>query len=88
MILVVFAIALGAVLLFSAFAWLATAYRERSWSRLLIWVGVLFFLGGCYLFGVNVTGLPLGWMIAAIAFFTISFGISAGYFISKGRRIQ
>ena len=85
MILSTFAIALGAVLLFSLFAWLATAHRKKSWSRLLMWVGILFFLGGCYLFGVNVIGLPLGWMIAAIAFFTISFGISASYFVSKGR---
>ncbi len=86
MILIVFAIALGAVLLFSVFAWLATAYRRKSWSRLFMWVGILFFLGGCYLFGVNAVRLPVGWMIAAIIFFTVSFGISAGYFIKKGQR--
>jgi hypothetical protein len=86
MILVTFAIALGAVLIFSVFAWLATAYRRKAWSRFLMWAGILFFLCGCYFFGVNLIRLPLGWMIAAIAFFTLSFAISAGYFLSKGRR--
>lgn len=86
MILIPFAVALGSVLLFSAFAWFATTYRGKTWSRLLMWLGILFFLGGCYLFGINVVRLPPGWMIAAIGFFAISFGISAAYFVGKGRR--
>ncbi|MEA3311725.1 MAG: hypothetical protein U9Q76_05860 [candidate division WOR-3 bacterium] len=81
-----FLIALGSVAVFSLFAFLATLYREHRSSRLLMWVGLLFFLGGCYLFGVNVFRLPLVWIVVASLFFAVLFGLSAAYFIRRGRR--
>ncbi|MBA7609136.1 hypothetical protein ES703_16323 [subsurface metagenome] len=81
-----FLIALGSVAVFSLFAFLATLYREYRSSRLLMWVGLLVFLGGCYLFGVNVIRLPQLWIIIASLFFAVFFGISAGYFIRRSRR--
>lgn len=86
MILVPFLVAVASVTVFSFFAWLATHFRKRAWSRLLMWAGLAGFLAGCYFFGVTVYALKPGWMIAEIAFFTVSFGLSAAYFISKGRR--
>ncbi len=83
-----FLIALGSVAIFSLFSFLAALYREHSWSRLLMWVGLLFFLGGCYLFGVNVFRLPLVWIVVASLFFAVLFGLSAGYFIRRSRRPQ
>jgi len=83
-----FLIALGSVAMFSLFAFLAALYREYRWSRLLMWVGLLFFLGGCWLFGVNVFRLPLAWIVVVSLFFAVLFGLSAGYFIRRSRRPQ
>jgi len=81
-----FLIALGTVATFSLFAWLADRFRAYTWSRIFMWVGLLFFLGGCYLFGVNVFRLPLVWIVVASLFFAVLFGLSAGYFIRRSRR--
>lgn len=83
-----FLIALGSVAIFSLFAWLATRYREYRSSRLLMWVGLLFILGGCWLFGVNVIRLPQVWMIVASVFFLLLFLLSAAYFIRRSRKAQ
>ena len=83
-----FLIALGTVAIFSLFAWLATRYREYRFSRLLMWVGLLFILGGCWLFGVNVIRLPQVWMIVASVFFLLLFLLSAAYFIRRSRKAQ
>ncbi len=83
-----FLIALGSVAVFSLFAFLAALYREHSSSRLLMWVGLLAILGGCYLFGVNVFRLPLVWIVVDSIFFAVLFGLSAGYFIRRSRRPQ
>jgi hypothetical protein len=83
-----FLIALGSVAIFSFFAWLAARYREYRSSRLLIWVGILFILGGCWLFGVNVIRLPQVWIIVASLFFLLLFLLSAGYFIRRSRKAQ
>ena len=81
-----FLIALGSVAVFSLFAFLATLYREHRSSRLLMWVGLLAILGGCWLFGVNVFRLPLVWIVVDSIFFAVLFGLSAGYFIRRSRR--
>jgi len=85
-ILVPFLIALGSVAVFSLFAWLATVYRQHVWSRLLMWVGLFFIIGGCWLFGINVICLPFVWIVISALFFAVLFGISAGYFARKGRQ--
>ncbi|MBN2378207.1 hypothetical protein JXM67_00175 [candidate division WOR-3 bacterium] len=84
-ILLPFLIALGTVAVFSFFAWLATRYRDRKGSRLLMWAGIIPFPGGCYLFGITVSNLSLGWIIAATGFFTVLFGLTAAYFVRKRR---
>jgi len=84
-ILLPFLIAIGAVALFAVFAWLATRYRDQKGSRLYMWPGIILFLGGCYLFGVTVSRLSLGWIIGAAGFFTVLFGLTAAYFVRKSR---
>ena len=83
-----FLIALGSVIIFSLFAWLTARYREYRFSRLLMWVGLLFILGGCWLFGVNVIRLPRVWIIVASVFFLLLFLLSAAYFIRRSRKAQ
>lgn len=80
-----FLIALGAVAAFSLFAWMADRFHAYSWSRVFMWLGGLFLLAGCYLFGTSVFNLPLGWMLASIALFTVGFGLTAGYFLRRRR---
>jgi len=84
-ILLPFLIAVGATALFSVFAWLATRYRAQKNSRLFMWPGIILFLGGCYLFGVTVSRLSLGWIVGATGFFTVLFGLTAAFFVRKGR---
>lgn len=83
-----FVVALASVGVFSLFAYLATVYRERSSSRLLMWAGIILFLGGCYLFGVLVTGLCDFLLIAAVIFFAVLFSLSAAYFIRRRRKTR
>jgi len=85
-LIIPFLIAVGSVGVFSLFASIATRYRKESWSRLVMWVGILSFLGGCYLFGVTVIRLPVAWMVAAIVLFAVLFALSTGYFIARSRR--
>lgn len=86
LVIIPFLVALGAVILFGAFAFLAQHYHRFAWSRLFMWVGILVFLAGCWLFGSTVYRLPLGWMTGAVAFFVVLFGVVAGYFLRRRRR--
>jgi drug/metabolite transporter (DMT)-like permease len=83
-----FLIAFGSVAVFSLFAFLATLYREHRSSRLLMWVGLLAILGGCWLFGMNVISLSKLWIIITSLFFAVLFGLSAGYFIRRSRKAK
>lgn len=83
-----FFLALGAVAVFSFFAWLSQHYRKKKFSRILMWAGIGFFLAGCYLFGINVIYLPLVWMMVTIAFFAVLFSLAAGFFLRRGRKMD
>ncbi|GEM_PF-1861553 len=82
-------IAIGSIAAFSIFAWLSSRYREKPYSRLIMWLGILLFLGGCWLFGISifpVIQISRYWGIGIIAFFAVLFMFTAGYFVRKQRK--
>jgi hypothetical protein len=85
-----FIIAILSTAFFSIFAWLATRYRRHSWSRLLMWVGLLGILAGCFFFGkvIILYRFATWWWAIAAVFFAAIFGLSAAYFLRKSRQTK
>ena len=81
-----FLVAVVSVSLFTLLVALSGRYKDHTWSRFLLWAGILCFLIGCYFFGTTVIALPEVPMYLAIGVFAVLFAGTAGYLAIKRRR--